>query len=288
MFCKKIYHVKINFVNSNLFKDQILPLALTVLVFFVLVGVLFFEIIILNHFNSAGILVQLRWFDVIIGLTVYLKTSIDFAIFIARMMESNRGWKGRVAIEIGTAAGNAAGTLLILLVWSFFRNVEWLLALLIFVAALVLFRLAQDGLDHAVVEDKNSARWFQLIVAKFDWVLTKINSVINPVLKYIIPNTNVAAKSNLPFWNLFVFAFTIPFILGLDDFAGYVPLFNVVNVFGFAVGVFAGHMVLNAFLFISPARTIRIVKNPIISFLGSVAFVGLGIWGLVEVIRIFL
>ena len=47
-------------------------------------------------------------------------------------------------------------------------------------------------------------------------------------------------------------------MLGLDDFAGYVPLFNVVNVFGFAIGVFSGHMVLNAFLYVSPVFAILI------------------------------
>ena len=95
-----------------------------------------------------------------------------------------------------------------------------------------------------------------------------------------------ADKKNLTFWGLFSFSFTVPFVLGLDDFAGYVPLFNVVNVFGFAIGVFAGHMVLNALLFISPDRTIKAVKNPLIAFLGSIAFVLLAVWGLVEVYKI--
>jgi hypothetical protein len=45
-------------------------------------------------------------------------------------------------------------------------------------------------------------------------------------------------------------------------------------------------MILNFFLFLSPERTIRIVKNSLISFLGSIAFIGLGVWGLVEVVRI--
>jgi hypothetical protein len=59
-----------------------------------------------------------------------------------------------------------------------------------------------------------------------------------------------------------------------------------VNVFGFAVGVFFGHTILNIFLFLSPQRTIKIVKNPIISFFGSIAFVGLGLWGLFEAAKL--
>lgn len=273
--------------KENLLKSQIIPLLLTVVVFVALVGVLYLEIITLNHFSATDIGLQLRWVDVLIGLTIYLKTSIDFAIFIAHMMDSNRGWKGRVAIEVGTAAGNAAGTLVILLVWNFFREVEWLLAIMIFVAALVLFRLAQDGLEHAIDESRRDS-WFQKLVAKFDWILKKINWFINPVLRYILPNVSMKPKSNLSFWKLLAFAFTIPFILGLDDFAGYVPLFNIVNVFGFAVGVFAGHMVLNAFLYISPQATIKVVKNPVISFIGSIAFIGLAIWGIYEVVELLI
>jgi hypothetical protein len=45
-------------------------------------------------------------------------------------------------------------------------------------------------------------------------------------------------------------------------------------------------MILNALLYISPERTIKAVKNPIISFLGSIAFVALAVWGFVEVVRI--
>jgi hypothetical protein len=87
-------------------------------------------------------------------------------------------------------------------------------------------------------------------------------------------------------WGLFIASFTIPFILGLDDFAGYVPLFSIVNVFGFSIGVFLGHMILNMALFIAPAKTIKAVKNPIISLAGSVVFVGLGLWGLFEVAKL--
>jgi hypothetical protein len=47
-------------------------------------------------------------------------------------------------------------------------------------------------------------------------------------------------------------------------------------------------MILNMALFISPARTVRAVKNPYISFAGSLAFIGLAFWGLWEVAKILL
>ena len=81
-------------------------------------------------------------------------------------------------------------------------------------------------------------------------------------------------------------AFTVPFVLGLDDFAGYVPVFNIVNVFGFIVGVLLGHMILNIALYVSPRRTIATIENPVIAFVGGVAFVLLAGWGFVEAFRL--
>jgi putative Ca2+/H+ antiporter (TMEM165/GDT1 family) len=57
-------------------------------------------------------------------------------------------------------------------------------------------------------------------------------------------------------------------------------------VFGFGIGVFIGHMILNVLLYISPKKTIAAVKNPIISFAGSIAFMGLAVWGLIEAVKL--
>jgi len=257
-----------------------------VVVFAVLVGLLWLEIVFLNSFTSEDVTLHIRFVDVLIGLTIYLKTSIDFALYMGKLMVNNRGWKNRIAIEIGTAAGNAIGTMAILAVWVFFKEIRWLLALMIFLAALILFKLAEESLEYTQVNDKNYPRWFKKIVNGFEYILETINKLIMPVLRYIVPNLSMQAKSGLSFWSLFGVAFTVPFILGLDDFAGYVPLFSVVNLFGFAIGALGAHMLLNIFLYISPDRTTRAVKNPIISFLGSVAFAGIGILGLIEVIQL--
>ncbi len=270
-------------MNRSFFLEQFFPLALTIVVFGGLVGVLAGEVFLLNQYFHASISLDVRWYDVLIGLTIYLKTSIDFAIFIGRLMHQYRGWKSRVAIEIGTALGNALGTLIVLLLWSFFKEIRWLLATMIFLAALVLFRLAQDGLEHADDHDGRYPRVFQKAVNGFRVLLEKVNALIAPALKYIVPSLKTGSGGSGSFWGLFAFSFSVPFILGLDDFAGYVPLFSIVNVFGFAIGVFAGHMVLNMLLYASPDRTIVVVKNPVISFLGSIAFVGLALWGFYEV-----
>jgi hypothetical protein len=274
--------------RTQFFPDQALPLGLTAVVFVVMALVLLGEIHVLNFFVIARekIVPHLRWADVLVGVTIYLKTSIDFAIFIGRLMSKFPGWKNRVMIEIGTAMGNALGTMAILLLWDVFREIRFLMALMIVIAALVLFRLAEEGLDH--VKDQEGKYKFSLFgfAETFEKYLSKFNRMIAPVLNKIVPRLSVNESGKKTLAGLFMLSFSIPFLLGLDDFAGYISLFNIVNIFGFGVGIFLGHMILNVFLFLSPHRTIQIVKNPVISFAGSIAFVGLGIWGLFEAVKI--
>ena len=267
-------------------KNQFIPIALTVVVFGALCAFLYSFILLLNRFTGTDILLQVRWGDVLVGLTIYLKTSVDFALLIGNLMAAYDGVKNRIAIEIGTAVGNALGTLIVLTIWNFFRDVEWLLAAMIFIAALVLLRLAQDGFEHVHEWDAKFPRWFKTFSGGLESALTNVNGFVAPVLKYIIPHPTLKPTKGLTFIGLFVASFTIIFLLGLADFAGYVPLFSIVNVFGFAIGVFLGHMVLNMALFISPKKTIIAVKNPLISFAGSIVFIGLAIWGFWEVYKI--
>lgn len=269
--------------QTRLFPDQIVPLVMTVVVFVGVWSLYHLEVVLLNQYAPGISLIQaqLHWGDIVLGLTIYLKTSIDFAIFIGRLMSRHPGWRNRIMIEVGTALGNALGTMGILLIWDLFREVEWLMAIMIVIAALVLLRLAEEGLDH--VKDSEGQYLFSLygFVRVFEFGLERVNRAVAPVLNRIIPrmSTRGVAQSML---GLFALSFSIPFILGLDDFAGYIPLFNVVNVYGFGVGVFLGHMILNILLFLNPSVTIRAVKHPWISFVGSLVFVGLAAWGLLE------
>lgn len=268
------------------FREQSIALTLTVVTCAVVSGLLWLEILLLNRLAGSNIHLHIRLSDVLVGLTIYLKTSIDFAMFIGRLMAKNHGLKGRIGIEIGTALGNAAGTLAILLLWSFFKEVDWLLAIMIMVAALVLIRLAQDSLEHVSTTKRSYPRWFRRLVRGFDAGLGLFNRLFEPVLSKVLPAHSLKVETKRSLVALLLMSFTVPFILGLDDFAGYVPLFNIVNVFGFGIGVFVGHMVLNIFLYLSPRRTIKLVKNPIISLLGSVAFVLLAGWGLLEALKL--
>jgi hypothetical protein len=272
-------------------RSQFIPLFLTILTLFGVIAIFASSIHILNLFPGEKILTTFSGFDVLLGLTIYLKTSIDFAIFIGSLMKNYKGVKNRIAIELGTALGNLAGTIAVMAVWYFFKEVKILLGLMVLLASLVLFKLAQTSVEH-VVENQDDGheddyhigfvRTAQVIIN----ILRPINNFLHPVLGKIIPDFGDKKVKSITFMGLIGTSFTIPFILGLDDFAGYIPLFNVVNIFGFGIGVFLGHTILNVLLFINPRLTIKTVKNPVISIFGSVVFVGLAIWGLKEVLHI--
>ena len=271
---------------------QTIPIFLTFVVFAALSALLFLEINILNklqwacHTKEQCLSTNLFLTDILVGMTIYLKTSVDFALFIGNLMHSYPTWKNRIAIEIGTALGNALGTIVVLAMWSFFKEIKWLLAVMIAVAALVLLKLAEEGLEHALENKSGITKNIYDFSENLKNILNMINKKTDILLSKIIPNLSMKPKAGLSFWGLFVVSFTVPFILGLDDFAGYVPVFNIVNVFGFSVGVILGHMILNLSLFLSPKLTIRAVKNSYIALVGSIAFIALSFWGMFEVYKL--
>jgi hypothetical protein len=275
--------------TQSLLLSQGVPLALT-FILCILLSVLYAgQIHILNYFTTDDISLQLRFVDILIGLTIYLKTAIDFALYIGNLMGKYPSWKDRVSIEIGSGVGNALGTMAILIAWTFFKEITWLLALMIIIAGLVLLKLAEESLEHAKQEGRiysgSSPALVDRSIFYIEKGLDRVNRIFSPVLKYVIPSMSMKEDSmtKKSFWGLFVLAFTVPFILGLDDFAGYVSLFSVVNVFGFGVGVFLGHMILNIALYISPRHTIQAVKNRWVALIGSVAFIAIAVWGFYEV-----
>jgi len=264
--------------------SQFVPLTLTVVVLGGLLSILHASVYFLNMLPvREHITIAIRWVDVLVGATIYLKTSIDFAILMGRLMATYPGWRGRVAIEIGTAIGNAAGTIAIIAIWVFFKDIHFLLAIMVFCASLVLFELARGGLEH--FSDWEGAGGIKKIsYLTLHSLLESITKITNPVISRVMPDlgANLQGKMGLTWMGLLLFSVSVPFILGLDDFAGYVPLFNVVNVYGFAIGVIGAHTILNIALFLSPQRTITVVKNEYVSFVGTIAFIGLGIYGIVE------
>src|SRR3990167_10054371 len=113
---------------KKVFIRQVIPVALTILTFFVLSTLLYGLLLILNTFPLTDkIVLDFRKRDILIGIAIYLKTAIDFAIFIGNLMHTNPGWQKRIAIELGTAVGNAFGTFAVLIVWVVFKEIPFLM-----------------------------------------------------------------------------------------------------------------------------------------------------------------
>lgn len=277
-------------IDNTPLLQQTIPLLLTLVVFGVLVAALHAAIVLFNTLPvSERVVLHVRWYDVVVGATIYLKTAIDFAIFMGRLMAANPGWRARIAIEIGTAAGNAVGTVAIIGLWVLFKDIHLLLALMVFIASLVLFELAHGSLPH-FASWRYAKNVKKGLYKALEWLLNGVTHLTDPILSRIMPDIGTAMRGgkNLPWWGLLGFSMSVPFILGLDDFAGYVPLFNIVNVYGFSIGVIGAHTLLNIALFLSPRRTITAVKNEWISFVGTLAFIGLALYGIWETARIIL
>jgi len=274
--------------RANFFVRQILPILLAGVIFFVLtVGLRQFLIFVNSLQFGEHLAIKLRVRDVVVGLTIYLKTAFDFAIFMGRLMDRYPGWRNRVAIETGTAIGNALGTVMIITVWLAFKEVDILLAAMVFIASLVLFELAYAGIEH-LAGWKGEGGIKSTLFNFIDLPLGKIIKIQRPVLSKVLPDLRekLQGREGLNWKGLTKFSFSVPFLLGLDDFAGYVPLFSVIDVYGFATGVFLAHTVLNILLFLSPKVTVKILRDETVSFIGTLAFIGLALYGFVEVARI--
>lgn len=277
-------------VDRSATLGQLIPLVLTVVILAILLGLLHASLFLFNQIpGTIPILLIIRPQDVLVGATIYLKTEIDFAILIGRLMDIYPGWRNRVALEIGSAFGNASGTILIIGIWVLLKHVDLLLALMVFIASLVLFELARGGMEYLTDWEASGGLKKGIYLALYKF-LDAVGFVINPLLSRIIPDlgAGLRGKEGLSWKGLARFSVEIPFVLGLDDFAGYVPLFSVINVYGFAAGVIGAHTILNICLFLSPRRTIAAVKNEFVAFAGTIAFIGLAIYGIVESVKILM
>lgn len=273
---------------KKIFIEQLVPIILTVITFLILSTLLYGFLLFLNSFLLQNqVILDFRKRDVLIGIAVYLKTAIDFAIFIGNLMRTNPGWKKRIAIELGTAVGNAFGTFLVLTVWIFFKQIPILMAGMIFIASIILLRMAQESLQEFLQQKKSFIK-MRMPVYLLQDQLNFINKLFRPILGFFVPDLKLTRAKKLSFTNLIVFSFTIPFVLGLDDFAGYISLFSIINVFGFALGVLLGHMLLNIGLFAFSKKTVQIVTHPFVLIGGGFAFIVLGLWGFIETAKLLI
>lgn len=274
-------------MHKNLF-EKIIPVLLSFFIFFILTTLLYGVLLILDSLNlQFPIILDFRKREVIFGILIFLKTAIDFAIFMGNLMHTNPGWKKKIAIAIGTSIGNAFGTFLILTIWTLLKEVPLLMIISILLSSIILFKLSEESFELFLKQKKSFIK-IRMPVNLLQNQLDLVNNLFRPLLKFFVPDLNLTRTKKLSFINLITFSFTIPFILGINDFAGYIPVFGYVNVFGFTLGVMLGHMFLTIGLFLVPKVTVKIVKHPIVLIGGGLAFLAIGLFGFYEVVRITL
>ena len=79
--------------------EQGLPILLTFITFCGLATVLYGILLFINTLNlKSPIVLDFRRREVLLGIIIYLKTAIDFAIFIGNLMHTNPGWKKRMLL----------------------------------------------------------------------------------------------------------------------------------------------------------------------------------------------
>jgi hypothetical protein len=266
--------------EDNVFYSQIIPLTIAFLT-----GAIFFVLLLLNInllnfiFPRDPVRIVFGITDLLLGFYLYLKTSIDFAVFIGSMMVSNPGWKNRVAVEWGTSLGNFVGTIAIIWIWVVFRATNPIFeAIIVIIASFILLELAAGSLSKL-----NPRSLFYKTMTK----ILLIRKFTIPFVSWMPDIKGTMNGKKAPnFRALLLYSFTIPFVLGSDDFAGYISVFNVVNIFPFAVGVIAGHTLLLASIFAAPKTTEKIMAMPAFSGLAVVTFIAIFGFGFYEGIKI--
>lgn len=212
--------------------------------------------------------------DLLLGVYLYLKTSIDFAVFTGSVMAANPGWKNRVAVEWGTALGNFVGTLLVIWIWSFFRSTSPLLeGAIVIVASFVLLELAAGSLSRLQTAGWDQDGFFKKAFYKIARAILHLRLVTEPYIGWMPDVEETMSGKQAPnFKALLIYSFSVPFILGSDDFASYISIFNAVNIFSFAVGVILGHTLLLAGIFAAPQKVESLLAKPAFSALAVTTF----------------
>ncbi len=260
---------------------QIVPITLS-LSLFVVFSVITYGLIHLLNLSplvTEKLTLNFIWGQFFLGIFIYLKTSIDYALFVGSLMEKNEGIKKRIAMNVGTQLGCFVGVTAILVLWVFFKEIRWLMCILLLVAGNVLIGLGDGSQEHFESLDPRLKRPLEIFF--------KLTRPVVKFFTFFMPHGEMKATT-MSVKKLFFISGIIPFVLGADDLAGYMVLLAPINVFSLLVGIYFGDAIIDMALFYDPRLTIKIVKNKWVSFLGALFFIGLGLLSIYHAIHLYL
>lgn len=260
---------------------QLIPVSISLSLFGLCSVITYGLLHFLNGFDLVAhkLSLTLVFGQFLIGIFIYLKTSVDYALFVGALMEKNPGTPKRIAMNVGTQIGCFLGVTVIVVLWVFFKEIHWLMAILLVIAGMILIGLGDGSQEH-----------FSALPEKLRRPLEIFFDVTRPIVKlftFFMPDNEMSAKE-MNTKKLFFVSGIIPFALGADDLAGYMVLLNPVNAFSLLVGIYFGDAIIDIALFFDPEITVKIVKNRWVSYVGALFFIGLGLLSIYHAVRIFI
>ena len=240
--------------------------CLVLFAFFMAASTLFITQLI-NPASTEKIIIHLLPVDVAVGFFLYFVTAIDYALVVGRMQSINNGLKARFTMNVFTCLGCFVGVTFVLFLWGLAKEIDWLIVALLFFAGSVMVKLAFESLEY-FQEAKNIPPLFRTLSIK---IITFLHDLTKP-LTFWIPELASPKIAKMPIKKLASWAFLLPFIIGLDDFIGYMGAMTIYNVFSLLLGIYVADIVIDVLIFTSPKLTKKVVEGAILSLLASWAF----------------
>jgi hypothetical protein len=248
--------------------NQSFPVVVCVTLFALFIwGSLFFIHDLINPFSAEKILIEFHLKDFLVGFFLYFVTAVDYALIIGRMQVVNKGLQARFTMNVFTCVGCFVGVSLVLFLWGFAKEVNWLIIPLLIFAGCVMVKLGYEGLEY--FEDAKSI--FKPIRVITTRTVTFLHTVTQG-LTFWIPELGSPAVQKMSLGKLAMWSFLLPFIIGLDDFVGYMGAMTIYNVFSLLVGIYLADIVIDILIFISPSFTKKMVESAVLSLLATYAF----------------
>ncbi len=131
-----------------------------------------------------------------------------------------------------------------------------------------MIKLAFEGIEY-FENAKDIPAIFRKNLAK---TLTVMHSVTT-IFTFWIPELGSPKVKKMNLKTLTTWSFLLPFIIGLDDFVGYMGAMTIYNVFSLLVGIYFADILIDILIFVSPTFTKKMVESSILSILAAFAFI---------------
>jgi hypothetical protein len=221
----------------------------------------------INPFSAEKIQLHIQPFDVGVGFFLYFVTAVDYALIVGRMQVTNSGSKARFVMNVFTCLGCFMGVSLVLFLWGFAKEIDWLITAMLIFAGSVMIKLAFEGIEYF----RNDAQIWRPLRLGMAELLTFLHHFTEG-LTFWIPELGSPKIERMSLVKLAKWSFLLPFIIGLDDFVGYMGAMTVYNVFSLLIGIFFADAFIDVLIFTSPKLTKKLVESALLSLLASFAF----------------